>query len=134
MRALKICLWITGILFLLGGVGLFLPDSVWVAIIEFFGVESSSLVNSPLAEYMLRAALAMTFIMGVFLVVLALFPVKYWALIPFTGLALLFLGVACAVSGLVSAMPATWFLGDSLSCLVLGALILLFWQRVKIRR
>jgi hypothetical protein len=28
-------------------------------------------------------------------------------------------------------MPAKWFLGDTLSCLVLGVLILVFWQRAR---
>jgi hypothetical protein len=28
-------------------------------------------------------------------------------------------------------MPNLWFLGDSSSCLVLGILILVFWQRAR---
>ena len=134
MRGLKICLWVAGVLFLLGAAGIFLPDPAWVSIVEFFGGESSDLAYSPLSEYLLRVALAMSFLMGVYLVVLALQPMKYPVLIPFTGLALLFLGLACGVSGVLAAMPVLWFMGDSLSCLVLGVLILLFWQKAKVDR
>jgi len=28
-------------------------------------------------------------------------------------------------------MPILWFLGDSLSCMVLGFLILVFWRQAK---
>jgi len=131
MRGLKICLWVSGVMFLLGGIGLFLPDPTWVCIVEFFGVESTALTDSPLAEYMLRAGLAMCFMIGVFLIALGLRPVKYAGLIPFSGLAILLLGLACAVSGVVAGMPVMWILGDSLSCLILGALILVFWKMAK---
>lgn len=132
MRGLKICLWIVGIFFLLGVGGLFLPDPAWVSIVEFFGVESSGFTNSPLAEYMLRACLAMAAIIGVYLIALALHPVKYPALIPITGLALILLGLVCLASGLLSAMPAKWFMADSLSCLLPGVLVLVFWQKAKL--
>lgn len=132
MRALKVCLSVSGVLFLLGAVGLFLPDSMWVSILNFFGDESSDLSYSPVGEYLIRVSLAMSSMIGVYLIVLALHPMKYPVLIPVTGLALLFLGVVCGVSGLVAAMPTMWFMGDSLSCLVLGILILLFWQKAKV--
>jgi hypothetical protein len=32
---------------------------------------------------------------------------------------------------MVVGMPALWFLGDSLSCVVLGVLILVFWRKAK---
>jgi len=56
---------------------------------------------------------------------------KYPVLISFTGLAAVFLAVACGITGLIAAVPPLWFLGDSLSCLVLGILILVFWQKAK---
>ena len=131
MRTLKIILWIAGILCLLSGFGLFLPISTLEAIAKFFEAESPGLAESPLFVYVVRVCSAMAVAMGVYLIILALHPMKYPVLIPFTGLAAVFLGVVCGITGLVASMPPLWFLGDSLSCLVLGILILLFWQKVK---
>jgi hypothetical protein len=55
----------------------------------------------------------------------------YGIMVPFSGLAAVVLGVVCAITGFTVKMPNLWFLGDSLSCLVLGILILVFWQRAK---
>ena len=63
--------------------------------------------------------------------ILALHPMKYGVLVPFSGLAAVFLGVVCAIAGLVVGMPVLWFLGDSVSCTVLGVLILVFWRQAK---
>jgi hypothetical protein len=131
MRALKICLWIAGILCLLSGFGMFLPISAWESIAKLFGAESLGLSDSPLFVYMVRVGSAMAVAMGVYLIILSLHPMKYPALIPFTGLASVFLGVVCGITGLVVGMYPLWFLGDFLSCLVLGILILVFWQKAK---
>ncbi len=66
-----------------------------------------------------------------FFIILALNPVKYGVLVPFSGLAAVFVGVVCFITGLAVGMPAVWFLGDSLSCAVLGVLILVFWRKAK---
>ena len=138
MRALKICLWIAGILCLLSIFGVFLPIAVciaaWESIAKFFGADSLGLPDSPLFEYMVRFGSALFVATGVYLIILALHPMKYPVLIPFTGLAAVFLGVVCGITGLVVAMPPLWFLGDSLGCLVLGILILVFWQKVKVNQ
>ena len=131
MRALKICLWIAAIMCLLSVFGMFLPISAWESIAKFFGAESFHLPESPLVEYVVRVGSAMAVATGVYLIILALHPMKYPVLIPFTGLASVFLGVVCGITGLVVAMPPLWFLGDFLSCLVLGILILVFWQKAK---
>jgi len=131
MRALKICLWIAGILCLLSVFGMFLPISALESIAKYFGIESLHLPDSPLVEYVVRVMSATYVAVGVYLVILALNPMKYGIMVPFTGLAAVFLGVACAITGLVVGMPVLWFLGDSLSCLVLGILILVFWRQAK---
>ena len=131
MRTLKICLWIAGILCLLSIGGMFLPVSAWESFLRFFGHKSFDLPDSSLFEYAVRVGSATYVAVGVYLIILALHPTKYPVLIPFTGLAAVFLGVVCGVTGLVAAMPPLWFLGDSLSCLVLGILILVFWRQAK---
>jgi len=129
MRGLKVSLWVSAVLFLLGAVGLFLPDAAWVSIVECFGGQSTDAAFSPMGEYMFRVALAMCFFVGLYFVALAKHPKKYPVLVPFTGLALVLLGVVCVVSGLIAGMPVAWILGDSLSCLVLGVLIVAFWKK-----
>ncbi len=129
MRGLKICLWITGILCLLSVVGLFLSISAFESIAGFFGIET--LPDSPLVIYVIRTMSATFAGIGVFFIILALNPVKYGVIVPFSGLTAVFIGVVCLVTGLGVGMPAVWFLGDFLSCAVLGVLILVFWQKAK---
>jgi len=129
MRALKICLWIAGFACLLSVFGIFLPMSVFESIAKFFGIES--LPDSPLLVYAVRLMSGTYAAVGVFFVILALDPVKYGVMVPFSGLGAVFVGLVCAIAGLLTAMPLWWFLGDSLSCLVLGVLILVFWQQAK---
>ncbi len=129
MRGLKICLWIAGIGCLLSVVGLFLPLSACESIAGFFGIET--LPDSPLIMYAIRTVSATFIGIGVFFIILALNPMKYGVMVPFSGLVAVFIAVVCLITGLAVGMPATWFLGDSLSCLVLGILILAFWQQAK---
>jgi len=125
MRALKICLWIAGVGCLLSVFGIFLPMPVFESIAKFFGIEL--LPDSPLLVYAVRLMSATYAAVGVFFIILALDPMKYGVMVPFSGLGAVFVGVVCAIAGLLTAMPLWWFLGDSLSCLVLGVLILVFW-------
>jgi len=129
MRALKICLWIAGVGCLLSVFGIFLPMSVFESIAKFFGIEL--LPDSPLFMYAFRLMSATYAAVGVFFIILALQPMKYGVMVPFSGLGAVFVGVVCAIAGLLTAMPLWGFLGDSLSCLVLGVLILVFWQQAK---
>ena len=129
MRGLKICLWITGILCLPCVFGIFLPISTLESFTKFFGIESLS--GPPLAIYASRVMSAMAVGIGVFFIILALNPMKYGVLIPFSGIASVLLGVVCFITGRAVEMPAKWFLGDTLSCLILGVLILVFWQKAK---
>ena len=129
MRALKICLWIAGVGCLLSVFGIFLPMPVFESIAKFFGIEL--LPDSPLLVYAVRLMSATYAAVGVFFIILALQPMKYGVMVPFSGLGAVFVGVVCAIAGLSTAMPLWWFLGDSLSCLVLGVLILVFWQQAK---
>jgi hypothetical protein len=129
MRGLKICLWLAGVLCLLSAFGMFLPISAWESIAKAFGVES--LPDSPLFEYMVRLMLATYVGVGVYFVILALRPADYGIMVPFSGLAAVILGVVCAITGLIVQMPVQWFLGDSVPCIVLGALILIYWQKAQ---
>jgi hypothetical protein len=129
MRGLKICLWITGILCLPCVFGMFLPISTLESFTRLFGIESLS--GPPLATYAIRVTSAMCAGIGVFFIILALNPMKYGVIVPFSGITSVLLGVVCGITGPAVGMPAKWFLGDTLSCLVPGVLILVFWQRAR---
>ncbi|NQT00510.1 MAG: hypothetical protein HQ580_00660 [Planctomycetes bacterium] len=129
MRALKICLWIAGIGCLLSLFGMVLPVSSWEYIAKLFGVESFP--DSPQFIYAVRVASGTYAAVGIFFIILASDPVKYGVMVPFSGLGAVFIGVVCAIAGLLTTMPFWWYMGDSLSCLVLGVLILVFWQQAK---
>jgi hypothetical protein len=129
MRALKICLWIAGFACLLSVFGMFLPVSAIESITKFFGIES--LPDSPQFMYAVRLMSGTYAAVGVFFIILALHPLKYGVMVPFSGVGAVFVGVVCAIAGLLSEMPLLWFMGDSLSCLILGVLILVFWQQAK---
>lgn len=129
MRGLKICLWITGILCLLAVFGMFLPISVFESMAKFFGIESFP--DSPLIMYVIRTVSATFIGIGVFFIIMAMNPMKYGVMVPFSGMVAVFIGVVCVITGPAVGMPAPWFLGDFLSCAVPGALILAFWRQAK---
>jgi len=108
---------------------MFLPVSAIESITRAFGIES--LPDSPQFMYAVRLMSATYAAVGVFFVILALGPMKYGVMVPFSGLGAVFVGVVCGIAGLLAEMPTLWFLGDSLSCLVLGVLILVFWQQAR---
>jgi hypothetical protein len=129
MRALKICLWIAGIACLLSLFGMVLPVSSWESITRFFGIESFP--DSPQFMYAIRVGSGTYVGVGIFFIILALAPLKYGVMVPFSALGAVFIGVVCAIAGLITAMPLWWFMGDSLSCMLLGVLLLVFWQQAK---
>jgi len=132
MRPLMMCLWTVGVLCCLGVVGLFLPMSV----VSYL---SETVVHQPLPEtaamaYMFRAMCATYVAIGVFYLILAVDPMAYGALVPFSGAAAIFVGVACGLFGLISGVAPLWFGGDFLVCTAFGLLILIFWRRALARR
>ena len=129
MRALRVVLCVTGILCLLSVVGIFLPVSAFESIAKFFGVES--IPDSPVVKYAVRAICATYVGVGIFFIILALDPAKYGVMVPFSGLCSIFVGAVCAITGIAVRMPALWYLGDSVPCLVLGVLILVFWRQAR---
>ena len=127
MRGLKICLWITGLLCLISIVGLILPLSAFESLAQWFGIEQ--LPDSPLTDYMVRGMCATFVAVGFFFIMLAIRPSHYLAMILFAGIATIFLGLICLATGIMVQMPTPWILGDTLPCLVLGILILIFRQK-----
>ncbi len=131
MRGLKICLWISGIMCLLEAVGVFLPVSALAPFCTFMGIES--LPDSALFFYGLRVMSVMAAGIGVFFIILALGPMDYGIMVPFSGVGAIVLGVICGIVGISVKVPARLYLSDFLSCIVMGALILMFWRQSRLR-
>ena len=129
MYALKICLWINGLGFLLSLITAFMP----MRLLDSF---YTTLLGQPLPDleeivYAVRLASVMAAMLGGFFILLALRPVECGTLVPFAGLATAFLDAICVIGGLEAGMPPWWFLGDALWCLLFGILIVVFSQQVR---
>jgi hypothetical protein len=106
-----------------------MPTSSWEPVAKFFGAES--LPDSPIFEYTARLMSATYAAIGVFFTILALRPLDYGVMVPFSGWTTLLLGVVCAIIGFTVGMPTWWFMGDAGFCFVFGVLILVFWRQAK---
>ena len=129
MRRLKLCLWITAVSCLAAAVFMVLPIPTIESFFENFGIEP--LPDTPIFIYIARLISATYAVIGVFLVILALKPMKYGVLVPFAGVSTLFIGLVCGTVGVISVIPKLWFLGDALFGIILGLGILISWQKVK---
>ena len=127
MRALKICLWAGAAACLLLVFGLFLSISMLESIARTFGMDSFP--DTPVIVYAVRVTSATYVAIGAFFLILALDPIKYGVLVPFSGVAAVFLGIVCFVYGLLAGMSFIWFAGDGLFCMAFGVLTLVFWRR-----
>ena len=129
MKALKFCLWLTGIVCLLSVVGVVAPLKNIQWFMGLFGIES--LPDSPLFLYMLRLICATWAGIGIFFIILALNPLSYGVLVPLSALFLILVGAVCGVTGFITKMPFKWYASDLLSCVILGLLILIFYPQAK---
>lgn len=127
MRALKVSLWVTGGLSLLCLLGMFLPLSTFASFMR--ALADQPLPDAPIFEYGLRVSCVTYVAIGAFYIILALDPMRYGPMVPFSGAAAVFVGVCCGAFGLLTQMPLPWFMGDFLACTILGILILVFWRR-----
>ncbi len=129
MRPLKICLWAIGVLYALAVLGLFMRFSTIESVASVFG--SPEFPDSPLFRYTLRTLCGVCLAMGVYHVILALNPMKYGVLVPFTGLASIFVGAMCLTWGVKVRLSAPVYIGDFLLLELFGALIIVFWRRAR---
>ena len=129
MKSLKVCRWVLTVLCLVAAVFMILPIPTMESFFENFGIEP--LPDTPIFIYITCLLSATYAVVGVFLVILAFDPMKYGAMVPFAGVSTLFIGLVCGTVGVISVMPNLWFLGDDLSGIIVGLLILIFWQKVK---
>ena len=127
MRQLKICLWIIGVLCLLSVFGLVISLSSIESIATKFG--SPQFPDAPLFGYAVKVMFGTYFAIGLFYIILALSPMRYGVLVPFSGLAAILVGVVCLMSGIKLGLSPLVYLIDTFFCLLFGVLIVVFWLR-----
>jgi len=130
MCGLKICLWIAGIACLLCVFGVFMPVGSIESFTNIFGAQEFP--DAPVFLYLLRTVSATFAAIGVFFIILAMKPMSYGIMVPFSGLGAVAVGVVCLITGIVANMPKGWYLGDALSCVFIGILILIFYKRARL--
>ncbi len=129
MKGLKSILWIAGVVCLLAVLGLVLPMSTLDQMTQVLG--GVSLPEGPLVIYGVRAISATFMAIGVFYIMLARDPKRYGPMVPFSGAAAVFLGITCGVTGIALGLSVLVYLGDSAGCIIMGILILVFWNKSR---
>ena len=129
MKGLKSILWIAGVVCLLAVLGLVLPMSTLDQMTQVLG--GVSLPEGPLVIYGVRAISATFVAIGVFYIMLARDPQRYGPMVPFSGAAAVFLGITCGVTGIALGLSVLVYLGDSAGCIIMGILILVFWNKSR---
>ena len=131
MKGLKTVLWIAAVVILVGSlVALVLPFSTLQSLGRNFGAEVLP-ADSVAFRYTIRAMMVVSFVAGIYYLILARNPLRYGVLIPFTGIANIAVGLACLCIGIGLDAPVIWYMGDFVCLGLLGALILFFWNQAR---
>lgn len=129
MKTLKIVLWISAGGCLTAVPFIFLPWSVIEIIGSWFGIDS--LPSSEIAIYFFKVAFGIFGLIGVFFIILAKNPMGYGAMLNLGAIGLILFGFLAFTIGLFIGLPPVVYLGDGLSGLVLGIVILAFSSKLK---
>jgi len=127
MKGLKVVLVVIGVLCLLSAAGLAVPWSSLVSWAEFIGLQAPP--DHPVIVYCARMGSLGSALIGIFFLVLASDPVRYRAMLVLAVCGCFAVAAVALVAGRVTGMQPLWYLGDTVSCTVAGALILAFWPR-----
>ena len=128
MRALKAVLVAMGVWCLLSaGPGTVLPWSSIVRYVELLGYQA--LPDHPLVVYCVRLASLAFSLIGVFLLLLAINPVRYRAMLVVALCGLFVTAAAALATGWLTQMRPPWYLVDVAVCSIAGVLILALWPR-----
>lgn len=95
------------------------------------GVDPEPMLNDPMYDYWLRMASSVFAFIGLAYLILAIWPRKFAATLPFAGAFMLVEGLILLAHGLRLDLPETPFGGDVAFCLVGGLGILLCMGSVR---
>lgn len=129
MKRLKIALWIAAIGCLTAVPFIFFPWAAVENIGSWFGIEP--LPNMPIAVYFFKVVFGVFGLIGVFFIILATNPLKYGAMLNLGAFGLILFGLLALVLGFFIGLSPIVYIGDGLSGLVLGIVILIFSSKFK---
>jgi hypothetical protein len=127
MKGLKIILWICAIGCLLDFICAALPWPVITTCYHWSGIQPPT--AEPNTVFLLRLYLATFGMTGIFFVILARNPLNYGAMLLLAGYGLICFGIFYLVGGIRYGLPVWYFSQKSISCAVLGVLILIFRKK-----
>jgi hypothetical protein len=128
VKALKIILWISAIGSSLSGfVTAILPWHVITGFIASSGVQPPG--DEPSTIYMFRLGFMAYGMMGVFFGILARNPLKYGVMLPFAACFLVCYSLFRLVGGILYQYPIWHYMGDVITGIVFGVLILILRKR-----
>ena len=94
--------------------GIFAPSKATFELLGYVGgIDPAPLMADPMYDYWLRMASSVFTFIGVAYLLLAIWPKKYAAVLPFAGVFMLAEGIILLIHGLRLHLPETPFSGDT---------------------
>ncbi|HVU28008.1 MAG TPA: hypothetical protein VHG71_09770 [Verrucomicrobiae bacterium] len=122
LRLLRLLLLFSAFAWGVSVVGVFVSWSRAEQFLE--GLGAKPIAYDPMLDYWLRMAAGAFSLVGVWFLVLAIWPKKFVVAIPFFGALMLVEGLILLVHGLRLSLPPFPFYGDVSACLIAGTGIL----------
>ena len=129
MKLLKALLWLCGLLCLLAFPMMVLPWKTVAKGLEWLGFQN--IVVGGLTVYAYRVSCACGGLFGIFLIMLALNPVRYRPLIKLAGLGFIFVGLLALATGIWVNMQPPWYIADGGFSVLFGLLVTVLCGQVK---
>ncbi len=129
MKTLKIALWVTAVGCLTAVPFIVLPWTVVGNIMLWFGIEP--IPNTPIVMYIFRIACGIIGLIGVYFIILARDPLNYGPMLNLGAYGLVIFGLLSLIVGFNMEISPLVYVGDALSGLILGIIIVIFSSRVQ---
>lgn len=129
MKAIKVILYIVGVLLLLQALAIFLPLATINSILGIFG--QVSFPDNALAQYGMKVILLTYFWIGLGVLMVVANAEKYRPIIVIMGWGFLTGGILCLIVGMIYEMPPLYYIGDFLFAIIVGILFLVYKPKKK---
>ena len=129
LRLLKLFLGFAALAWGVSAVGIFASWSEAATLLE--GLGAKPIAYDPMLDYWLRMASGVFALVGVWYLVLMIWPGKFHAAIPWFGALMLVEGLILLVHGLRLHLPPFPFYGDTAACFIGGGGILFLSRHAK---
>ncbi|MHC4741117.1 MAG: hypothetical protein ACYS8Z_04365 [Planctomycetota bacterium] len=109
--------------------GVFLP---WPMVVDqLTGLGAGKIPSDPMLNYWLRMTATAFTAIGIFFLILAAFPRRYAAFIPFAGIFLIVEGAVLLSYGLVLELELLPFAFDAAFCLIIGSALMVTQRKLR---